>query len=478
MKSKAMSHAGWALTGLALGAAGGFFAGRQWPAAGGGRTSEQASLVTGRAVIAAGTGEAGAPQGVAEGARGGQNGLIPPDATPQQTLRRILAIPDSLDRLAALKEWCRALPPDQVVAVMQEFKGMMEAQERIGEVEATSLFFQSVDVFAQALLEQGPGNVLAVLLAPETEGEDADLRLGLGGEVFKKWAERDPAAARALLESRLAAGGKIGRAETELSKHLMRAWVKTDPDVAMGWLLKQPKEVSDEAISPAFQALSHHDPDKALKLVAQQADLPGRDEIAATIAQWWAKTTPDKAMEWAQGLPEKLAAPSVKKAMETWAGQDFPAARQALEGLSGPLREAALPVLVEHWEKGNWSEAAAFLDQQPGGKGRQEAMGQLIRRWADGDQPAASGWLARQAPGPERDAGASALAEEVRDSDPEAAAIWGATLGDEKQRQESLRETFQEWYKKSVPEALRWVETAGNLTDRDRAAVLGRMAAE
>ncbi len=473
MKSKAMSYAGWALTGLALGAVGGFFAGRHWQVAGSGGISERTAVVRAHAVTAAGRGGAETMEG-----SGRLKGLILLGATPQQTLRHMLAIPDSLERLAALKEWCRTLPPDQVVAVMQEFKGMMEAQERIGEVEATSLFFQSVDVFAQALLEQGPGRVLAVLLAPETEGEDADLRLGLGGEVFKKWAERDPAAARALLEARLAAGGKIGRAETELSKHLMRAWVKTDPDAAMGWLLKQPKEVADEAISPAFQALSHHDPDKALKLVAEQADLPGRDDIAATIAQWWAKTTPDKALEWAQGLPEKLAGPSVKKAMETWAGQDFPAARQAFDGLSGPLREAALPVLVERWEKGNWGEAAAFLDQQPGGKGRQEAMGQLIRRWADGDQPAASGWLARQAPGPERDAGASALAEEVRDSDPEAAAIWGATLGDEKQRQESLRETLQEWYKKSVPEALRWVETAGNLTDSDRAAVLGRMAAE
>lgn len=478
MKTKTMSRAGWALTGLALGTVGGFFAGRHWQTADSGGTSGRTSRVTGRALVESGMGGAESKEGVAEGAESGQNGLDPLGATPQQTLRRILAIPDSLERLAALKEWCRTLPPDQVLVVMQEFKGMMEAQEQIGDVEATALFFQSVDVFAQALLEQGPAKVLAVFLAPEVEGEDADLRVGLGGEVFKKWAERDPAAARALLEARLAAGGKIGRAETELSKHLMRAWVKTDPDAAMGWLLKQPKEVADEAISPAFQALSHHDPDKALKLVAEQSDLPGRDEIAATIAQWWAKTTPAKAMEWAQGLPEKLAAPSVKKAMETWAGQDFPAAKQALEGLSGPMREAALPVLVEHWEKGNWSEAAAFLDQQPGGKGRQEAMGQLIRRWADGDQPAASGWLARQAPGPERDAGASALADEVRDSDPEAAAIWGATLGDEKQRQDSLRETLQEWYKKSVPEALRWVETAGNLTDSDRAAVLGRMATE
>ena len=200
MKNKAMSQAGWALTGLALGAVGGFFAGRQWPAGDRGGASEQTSVMTGRAVIAGGKGVAGTTKDVAAGAGRGGNGLIPLGGTPPQTLRRILAIPDLLERLAALKEWCRTLPPDQVLLVMQEFRGMMEAQERIGEVEAAVLFFQSSDVFAQALLEQGPGNVLEVFLAPEAEGEDADLRLGLGGEIFKKWAERDPAAARALLE--------------------------------------------------------------------------------------------------------------------------------------------------------------------------------------------------------------------------------------------------------------------------------------
>jgi hypothetical protein len=473
-----MSHAGWALTGLALGAVGGFFAGRHGQVTGSGGILERIAVGTSHAVTAVGRSGAETMEGVVIGESGRLKGLIPLDATPQQTLRHILAIPDSLNRLAALKEWCRTLPPDQALEVMQEFKGMMEAQERIGEVEGKSLFFVAIDVLAEALLEQGPGKVLAVFLAPEAEGGDAGLRLGLGAEIFKKWAERDPAAARVLLESRLAAGGKIGQVENVLSIHLMRAWVKKDPDAAMGWLLKQPTEVSDEAVSPAFDTLSLHDPDKARKLVAEQADLPGRVEIAATIAQAWAKTTPDKALEWAQGLPEKLSGPSVKKTMETWAGQDFPAAKQALEGLSGSPREAALPVLVENWQKNNWGEAAGFLEQQPAGKGRQEAVGQLIRRWADGDQPAASGWLARQAPGPERDAGASALVDEVRDSDPEAAAIWGATLGDEKQRQDSLRETLQGWYKKSVPEALRWVETAGNLTDSDRAALLRMMAVE
>jgi hypothetical protein len=473
MKPHALSRLGWALAGLALGGAGGFFAGRQWPGAETGRNGRPAPLLTDHAIGTAANAGARSPLGNAAEATAGRQVLIPLGASPQQTLRNILAIPEPVDRLAALKEWCRTLPPDQVVAVLKEFQSMMAAQERVGDNDATSLFFQSVDVIAQTLFERGPEKVLAIFLGPAAEGEDADIRHGLGGEIFKKWAERDPAAARALLETRLGDPEKIGSTEKELSKHLMRAWMKTEPEAAMSWLLKQPKSIEEDAISPAFQALSHHDPDKALVMVAAQADLPGRDEIAATIAQWWAKTTPDKALAWAQGLPEKLAGPSVKKAMETWVGNDFAAAKQAMEGLSGPMRDAALPVMVEHWEKANWSEAAAYLDQQAGGKGRQEAVGQLIGNWAGGDQQAASAWLAKQAAGPERDAGAAALAEKVRDSDPEAAAIWGATLGDGAERQRSLQETFQTWYRKSVPDALRWLQNAPQITDSDRAFLMG-----
>ena len=464
------------MTGILLGGAGGFYAGRQGRINGADAQVERTAGMMERGLAEARQGgpttKAGAVAGV------GKHGkvLIPLGSPPEQTLRNILAIPDSVDRMAALRDWCRNLPPDQVLAVLKEFKDMMEAQERVGEVEAASLFFQSIDVIAQSLLEQGPEKVLETFLAPEGEGGDADLRHGLGGEIFKKWAERDPAAARAMLETRLS-GGRDGQVETELSKHLMRAWIKKEPDAAMGWLLKQPDEIGNDVVSPAFQALSHVDPDKARALVEAQADLPGRDEIAATIAEWWAKTTPDQAMEWAKGLPEKLAGPSVKKAMETWAGKDFPSAKQALEAMSGAAREAALPVLVEHWQKDNWSEAAAFLEQQEAGKGRKEAVGQLIRHWADGDQQAASAWLAKQSAGPERDAGAAALAEEVRGSDPEAAAIWGATLGDARQRQRSLRDTFQAWYKKSVPEALRWLESAPNISVSDRTALMGGLPA-
>ena len=460
------------MNGLLLGGAGGFWVGRHGHPNGPSATLGRTTGVTERGVTEAGQVNPMAIGGTLAG--GGNEGKwpIPLGAPPQQTLRNILAIPDPVDRMAALRQWCRNLPPDQVLAVMVEFKGMMEAQERVGEVEAASLFFQSIDVIAQSLLEQGPERVLGVFLAPAGEGEDADLRQGLGGEIFKKWAERDPAAARTMLEARLA-GGKIGSVETELSKHLMRAWIKTEPDAAMGWLLKQPEGIGNDVASSAFQALSHVDPDKARALVAAQADLPGRDEIAATIAEWWAKTTPGKAMEWAQGLPEKLAGPSVKKAMESWVAHDFPGAKQALEAMSGASREAALPVLVEKWQKDNWSGAAAFLDGQTTGKGKQEAMGLLIRHWADGDQQAASAWLAKQSAGPERDAGAAALADGVRGSDPKAAAIWGATLGDERQRQRSLKDTFQAWYKKSVPDALRWLESAPNISASDRAALMG-----
>jgi len=388
-------------------------------------------------------------------------------------LRNILAIPDLMARLSAFRQWCRTLPPEEVVMMLNEFKGMMAAQERVGDMEAVALFLQSVEVMAQSMFERGPQEMLSFFLATGVEGGDGELRQGLGLEIYKRWADSNPAAARAMLEARLAGGGKVGLTEIEMSGHLMRSWILKEPDAAMAWLLKQPPEIGDATVSAALQSLSHTDPAKARALLEAQADRPGRDQMASVMAEWWAKSDPAKAMEWAAGLPETLSGATVQGTMKTWAEKDFPAARQAVEAMNGPAREAALPVLVEKWPGGAWNDAASFLDQQASGKGKRNAMRPLIRQWANGDQQAASAWLATQTPGPERDAGAAALAEEVRGSDPEAAAVWGATLANEQARQESLKETFQEWYKKSVPGALKWLESAPNLTESDRAALMG-----
>ena len=103
-----MSHAGWALTGLALGAVGGFFAGRHGQVTGSGGISERIAVGTSHAVTAVGRSGAETMEGVVIGESGRLKGLIPLDATPQQTLRHILAIPDSLNRLAALKGLARS----------------------------------------------------------------------------------------------------------------------------------------------------------------------------------------------------------------------------------------------------------------------------------------------------------------------------------------------------------------------------------
>lgn len=475
MTFKGIPAPGWPGVGMALGLGllAGMVAGRYLP--GGSASSRPAAVLArgekGTALDPVKPAGKPSPSAVPAGPSGTL--LIPHGTGTGQTLRNILAIPDSLDRLATLKAWCQELAPEEVIPMLAEFKKMMEAQERIGETEAVGLFFQSMDVISQALLEQGAGRAMAAFLGPDSAGADAELREGAASMVFNKWANQDLAGARGFLENRLGEGAKITNVEQEMSKNLMRAWVRTDPDAAMAWLLRQPKDIAETAAGAAFQTLSHHNPDKALQLVAAQADLPGRDAIAATIAGWWARTTPDKALGWAQGLPEKLAGPSVKETMATWAAKDFPAAREAMAGLSAPLRDVALPALVTRWENKQWSGAAAFLEKEPGGRGREEAMGQLIQKWAGDDQQAASAWLARQTPGPERDTGATALAAEVRESDPEAAAIWGMTLGDAGKRQQSLKSTLESWYKKSLPEARQWLETTPGLTESDRAALMG-----
>ena len=469
MKPTFLSPRRWLPSGsaLLLGAVGGYLAGRPHeeavkPLAG---TPSPTTAAAGRAPSPLG---ASALQQAARALR------LPQGADTAQTLRQILTLPDSLERLAVLQQWFRHLSPAELLGVMGEFKAMMEAQEQVGDLSALALLLQSVDGMAEVLLERGPQQALAEMLAGRQPGDEQEMSNGLMTQVFAKWAANDLPGAQAFLEGRLAPPAKLGELEKEMSRHLMRSWVKSDPDAAMAWLQRQPPAVSEAALHPAFQALSHQDSAKAMALVTAQADLPGRDRIAADIAAWWARTHPKEALGWAQGLPEKLAGAAVKNTLATWVRQDFPAAREAVAGLSAPLQQEALPVLMEAWKNGGpWSEAATFLDQQASGSGRQAAVGELIGNWAADDQQAASTWLAQQALGPERDAGAAALADKIRQADPEAAALWGASLGDEPQRQKSLKATLQTWYKKSVTEAVRWVQEDPHLTEADRAALLG-----
>ncbi len=457
---------------LLLGAGGGYLVGR--PAGGAaGRPGEEA---TGRPGADTGSeagrmaAAAGAPKALQDAARGL---VLPRGADTTQTLRNILALPDSLERLAVLQQWCRQLPPAEMLGVMGEFKAMMEAQEQVGDLSVLALLFQSVDGMAQALLEQGPGQALAAMWAARPPEGDQEMGDGLMAQVFNKWAAQDLPGAQAFLERRLAPPAQPGELDKEFSRNLMRNWVKSDPEAAMAWLQRQPAAIGDAALKPAFQALSHADSAKAMQLVKDQAELPGRDRIAADIASWWARSHPQEALGWAQGLPEKLAGAAVRDTLTTWMKQDFGAAQEAVGRLSAALQLEALPVLMREWKAGDAAKAAAFLEQQAVGPGRPEAVEALVRNWAGDDQQAASAWLAKQAQGPERDAGALALADQIRRTDPEAAALWGASLGDAQLRQKSLQDTLQVWYRKSAAEAVRWVEEDPHLTEVDRAVLLG-----
>ncbi len=423
--------------------------------------------------------EHGADGVEASGSGGGTAGtgaeagrVIPRGDSNARTLRNVLAIPDTLERLATLKAWCAELPREEVLTLLEEFHKMMEAEERIGGAESFALMFQSIDVITSDLASRGAREALDLLNQPRPEEDDPELREGAAAMVFTKWAAADLPAARAWLEERTAKPEEIGDRDQELAKGLMRTWVKTDPDAAFAWLAKQPASLSEGAAEAAFQALSHVDSEKARRLVAAQADRPGRDGIAGELAGWWAKEAPAEALRWARGLPETLAAAAVKASIGSWAEQDFAAAAQAAADLSPTLKDAVLPTLVDN-RNSRPGETAQWLEKQPDGPGRQQAVGELVRRWAGANPEEASAWLAAQPEGPARDQGVDSLADRIRYSDPEAAAVWGATLSNERMRMQSLRDTLKSWYRISLPHAENWLRTAPQLSDSDRVHLMG-----
>lgn len=467
---------GWGavLAALAAGAGGGYWAGAH-PAGFGRAAGGRGGGGEGPATAPTAGGSAGAgletPARAAAGGKG-DTGLKKPAAGAAERLRTILAMKDPVARMAALQGMMKTLPAGELSAVLEELRHFADSQQELDSAGTLGLVLQTADTMADALLAQGAAKSMAMLLDQMNGARDTEVSGGLMQMMFGKWAEQDPLAAKAWLEGDLPTVPEAAELRKECAGNLVRAWVKTDPSAALSWIGRQAEGEREALVAPAFQTLSHVDSAKAAALLTQQTNLPGRDKVAGEMAGWWAKSEPAKALAWAAGLDSGLSAAAARSSIETWAKADFTAARDGVRGLTGQTRDGSLPGLLSHWPEGDLKGAAAFLDSEPAGAGRREASGALISQWAAKDQEAASAWLAKQPAGGDRDAGAQSLAEAVRSTDPEASGIWLTTVRDDRTRLDGLRATMDSWHKQSPAAATRWLETAPQLTDADRSALL------
>lgn len=423
----------------------------------------------------AGQGLRGASGSGEEGIRaveGGANGV----ADISSRLHEILAMPDPVRRLETLRDWVKSLPENELTGVLISLKTYADAEEEFDHGGSIGMVVQAAETIADALLARGGRASLDLLLAGVQKGGDSGVLSDVMPVLFGKWAARDFGSARTWLEHSLTGTPEKDSLRRECSQSLVRTWVKSDSSAALDWIAGLPPGEQESLVAPAFQTLSHVDSAKAMTLLAERTDLPGRDKIAREMAGWWAKTEPGKALDWSAGLGGNLAWNAAGQVINTWAETDFAAARKGFEGLEGTVRAVVLQTLASRWPESDFAGGAAFLTGEPESRYRADAMQKLVSHWAAKDEESASAWLAAQPPGLTRDAGAQSLSERVRDTDPEAAQIWAATIQDEPQRRATLGSNFEKWRQRTPEAAMQWLENSPDISSADREELRARFS--
>lgn len=195
--------------------------------------------------------------------------------------------------------------------------------------------------------------------------------------LVRRWAQKDPAAAIAYLQS---SPGLAPRAK--LIQAALIEWATDAPTAALAWVShvsdehdrnselaavldviaeREPKRafaavdsIATGSIKGALQAMvlrrwSKLDPAEAAQMAAATAGLD--DSLFRDLARQWASSNPQAAMTWSQSLPEpKVRDQAVESVVQAWAGLDpASAVKFVLSQTSGSRQNALLITVGKQW---------------------------------------------------------------------------------------------------------------------------------
>ncbi len=117
--------------------------------------------------------------------------------------------------------------------------------------------------------------------------------------LFETLARHDPAVAFSAAIS--IEGSEI---RTQMQKHIVAEWIKTDPLAVLEGLELIPNDLQDWSKQEALVALSVTAPAEAAKRLGILSSDDAKSEVARTIASYWAELNPEAARDWVKSDPE------------------------------------------------------------------------------------------------------------------------------------------------------------------------------
>ncbi len=240
-------------------------------------------------------------------------------------------------------------------------------------------------------------------------------------------------------------------------------WAKDDPTAALDWLSRNgekfPDLIYDNAKRGMISGVAANDPKLAFKLIGELETKGGDGAIRSIIDA--AKTPENRTATLAAlrehfaSLPEgevrdQASSSAIQSLAQNAAKDGFEAGSKwidnaglTLEQLAG-IAEGSFYYNIRSDETGRWIEWMGKT--LPVGKS-DDGIRNLVNRWTEKDYRAAGKWLSSSPDGPAKNVSIRAYAETVSEYEPETAAQWAMTLPPGKDREETLKNIYQNWPK-------------------------------
>lgn len=281
---------------------------------------------------------------------------------------------------------------------------------------------QMIELSIQMLAEDHPDVALSLFTTSRNLIEELEHGETVITTSLANWAQKDPAAALALIHQNQESIPGIDR-NGMISSTLAGA-AKSDPKLA-------------------FKLLSEMETDKvhAIAMIAEAAKSP--EDRTATLSAFRSYLTSVSDQGERDSLHKKMLAGFV----ESIGRESFETATSWMSGQNFSAEERdelvrALPEMATIEQSGKWIEWMAHsLPPEKLG----ERVDQLVAPWTAMDCHAVAKWLGEEPDGPAKNAAISVYAKTVADEEPQSAVQWAMTLPAGEERQRTLTGIYQKW---------------------------------
>ncbi len=234
-------------------------------------------------------------------------------------------------------------------------------------------------------------------------------------------------------------------ARLEAVMNIGASLAQDDGDSALAWARALTNEEErSAAVEEVLWTMSETDPGKAAAKLMESDQPDQLDAVSGSIAEEWAIQDPNKAVEWAETLPQGAAREeAIQGALAGWAENDPKAAFAYYEKNYGTNLETA-EWIFDSWAFNNPKEASVEVMKISNPEMRSRAVAGVVSGWLDEGSSTESveRWVDALPAGRERDQASYAIVDMLSFDEPESAWTRAATIREPDVRSEAIQTAF------------------------------------